>query len=139
MEDKHISVTDWEPGDPIDEEHLAACSLCRRQLEMVCFLRFQAENAPRIEPPPFFAARVARLVQSSATPFWGFVEGAARRLIPIFAALIMGATVLLYNYSATTTGPNDYASVLMDVEEDGELTLDDVIVSLTEPLEEENR
>lgn len=129
MSDKHISFEDWEIGQPLDEAHLESCARCRRQREAARFLRFQAETAPRIDAPPFFAARVARLaVDQLGAPMWNFVERWSRRLIPVFAAFLMATAFLLYQ-SAAPAG-DEYAQILLGPEERADLSLDDVVILL---------
>ncbi len=130
MNDKHFSWEDWEAGAPIDERHLEACPECRRTVEGLRFLKFQTDSAPRLEAPPFFAARVSRLATSQVgSPFWIFLETAARRLIPVFAALLLATTFLLYRSVGSTATDEDFLQVLVEPHEI-EVSLDDAVVLL---------
>ncbi|MFQ5741168.1 MAG: hypothetical protein ACE5JX_19365 [Acidobacteriota bacterium] len=137
MSRKHISFSQWEPGDAIDEAHLSSCERCRRQWLLFNFLRFKTASAPRMDAPPFFPSRVARLARSNTVPFWSLLERAARRWTPAFSALVLVAAVLLHQYSKPDP-VNGYAEVLLEPELRGDLSLDEVIVSLQESLEEGN-
>ncbi len=138
MTDGHISVSEWEPGQAIDERHLRQCEDCRRQWEARRFLRFQVENAPAPVLPPFFSSRVAHLAAGEVVTVWALLERTARRLIPVFASLaviaILGWLILLPGEAEG----GDYAELLVTPETRTDLTLDDVLYSLSLPLEEES-
>lgn len=140
MNEKHIVWEDWEPGDPVDEQHLAACEQCRRDHELALFLRFQARSAPTIEPPPFFAARVAKLAMADANAaFWRFLERAARQLIPVFALLLLATSFLIYR-SWRTPEPMDegFVGILLGPGDgEPEVSLDDVVALLKESAAED--
>ncbi len=140
MGEKHIDFSSWESGGPLDQEHLKSCASCRETLELARFLKFQVDQAPRIEAPPFFATRVANIVsQTQEVPgsFWRLVELSARRLIPAFAALIL---VLLLFGSNTwvkqTTDEELWAALFAEPQVSEMMTLDEVLLSLQESLEE---
>ncbi len=135
----HIPIWEWEPGDPLDEAHLEQCPQCRRQWESRRYLDFQASLAPEPDPAPFFASRVAHRAVSEATPIWLWLEKVARKTIPVFATLALIAVLGLLLSNSRQPEPVEYAELLGEpagpagVEE---LTLDDVIYSLSLPLEE---
>ena len=139
---EHIDFGNWEAGSPLDEEHLRSCAACRENLELARFLKFQVEQVPRLEAPPFFAARVSNLVKKtnpgSTTSFWLLVELTSKRLIPAFAVLLL----ILFFFSSETQvkQPTDeelWAAVFTEPQISEVMTLDDILLSLQDPLEEE--
>ena len=139
-EDKHIDFSSWEPGEPLDEEHLAVCAGCREDQQAALFIRRQAAEVPRIEAPPFFAPRVARLaLEQEQEPLFELIQLAARRLLPVFMALVLIVVSLAYwNREAASTsqlGEEDYevwALLLQEEAAPQQLTLDDVFDILAE-------
>lgn len=140
MTEQHFPVWEWEPGDPVDEAHLSECPKCQRRWEALEFLRYQAKHAPAPDPAPFFASRVAHLAFSDAVTVWDLLERAARRLTPVFASLSLAAVIglALWTPSEIRSPTDDYAELLVEPEAEGELTLDDVLYSLSLPLQEES-
>lgn len=52
------------------------------------FLAFLVKSVPKIEPSPFFAARVAGIAQVERFSFAGSLQAFARRLVPVFVTLM---------------------------------------------------
>lgn len=138
MTDSHLPVWEWEPGEPPDEKHLRECQECARNWEVLQFLHFQAENAPEPEASPFFASRVANIAAAEAVPVWTLLERAARRLIPVFASLALIAVLGLVYWAPSEPSAGDYAELLSEPDAQTDLTLDDVLYSLSFPLEEDS-
>ena len=141
MGDEHIDFGDWEAGSPLDEKHLRSCATCRENLELARFLKSQVEQVPRLDAPPFFAARVSNLVKKTnpdSTSFWLLVELTSKRLIPAFTVLLL---VLFFFTSETQVKqPTDeelWAALFTEPQVSEVMTLDDILLSLQEPLEEE--
>ena len=141
MGHEHIDFGDWEAGSPLDEEHLRSCAACRDNLELARFLKSQVEQVPRLEVPPFFAARVSNLVKKTSrdsTSFWLLVELTSKRLIPAFTVLLL---ILFFFTSETQVKqPTDeelWAALFTEPQVSEVMTLDDILLSLQEPLEEE--
>lgn len=134
MKTTHIAWESWEPGDPLDEEHLAQCEQCQTDYALARFLHFQAVSAPTIEAPPFFAARVANLATAEiAAPIWRFVERAARQLIPVFALLLLATSFLIYRSWQPLTVTYDTAGILLEpTETESSVSVDDVVAFLKE-------
>ncbi len=141
MGHEHIDFGDWEAGSPLDEEHLRSCATCRDNLELARFLKSQVEQVPRLDAPPFFAARVSNLVKKmspDSTSFWLLVELTSKRLIPAFTVLLL---ILFFFTSETQVKqPTDeelWAALFTEPQVSEVMTLDDILLSLQEPLEEE--
>ncbi len=141
MGNEHIDFGDWEAGSPLDEEHLRSCATCRDNLELARFLKSQAEQVPRLDAPPFFAARVSNLVKKTSpdsTSFWLLVELTSKRLIPAFTVLLL---ILFFFTSETQVRqPTDeelWAALFTEPQVSEVMTLDELLLSLQEPLEEE--
>ena len=141
MGQEHIDFGNWEAGSPLDEEHLRSCATCRESLELARFLRSQVEQVPRLDAPPFFAARVFNLVKQTnpdSASFWLLVELTAKRLIPAFAVLVL----IVFSFSAQTQLPQPtdeelWAALFTEPQVSEVLTLEDILFSLQEPMEEE--
>ena len=141
MGHEHIDFGDWEAGSPLDEEHLKSCATCRDNLELARFLKSQVEQVPRLDAPPFFAARVSNLVKKmspDSTSFWLLVELTSKRLIPAFTVLLL---ILFFFTSQTQVQqPTDeelWAALFTEPQVSEVMTLDELLLSLQEPLEEE--
>ena len=141
MGHEHIDFGDWEAGSPLDEEHLRSCAACRDNLELARFLKSQVEQVPRLDAPPFFAARVSNLVKKTSpdsSSFWLLVELTSKRLIPAFTVLLL---ILFFFTSETQVKqPTDeelWAALFTEPQVSEVMTLDDILLSLQEPLEEE--
>ncbi len=131
---RHIDFDEWEPGHPLDRAHLDQCPDCRRQWRLAQFLNHMATASPKIEPPPFFAARVAQLAVGSTSTYWGLLEAAARRLIPVLAMIVLVISGSLYYLAVSSSDAYDLAQVqllLPPAEEDAEVTLDEFVYSLS--------
>ena len=139
---EHIDFGNWEPGSPLDEGHLKSCATCRENLELARFLKSQIEQVPRLDAPPFFAARVSNLVKKTnpdSTSFWSLVELASKRLIPAFTVLLL--IVFLFTSEKTpvrqSTDEELWVALFTEPQVSEVMTLDDILLSLQEPLEEE--
>jgi hypothetical protein len=132
MSEHHFSVEEWEPGDPIDEAHLAECEDCRSQWELMRFLRFQIESLPQVTPSPFFASRTARRIEGSTADLWHLVDRLAKLLVPAFATAAFATAFLLFSLDSGSAVPDDYTQVLLEPSASEEITLDDVVFQLLE-------
>lgn len=134
MNETHIAWEEWEPGDPVDEAHLAHCEQCRRDHELARFLHFQANSAPTIDVPPFFAARVANLATAEpAPPIWRFLERAARQLIPVFALFLLATSFLIYRSWQPLPSNDDSMGILLETgDTEPNVSFDDVVALLKE-------
>jgi hypothetical protein len=93
----HIKFWELEPGEQPDSRHLETCEQCRRQAEVHGFLRMQLDALPRVEPPPFFAARVASLANERRPSFVFYFERIAAQLAPLLTVLILATSFLVYS------------------------------------------
>lgn len=128
MPENHIAFEQLEPGDSADPGHLSECEECRRRWEGLRFLRYQAGSLPRIDPPPFFAARVARLAESAAVPVWYWLNRVARILTPALGALTLLVIALSLGSRESDPSTDESAQVLLSPIVESEVTLDDVII-----------
>ena len=141
MGHEHIDFGDWEAGSPLDEEHLRSCATCRDNLELARFLKSQVEQVPRLDAPPFFAARVSNLVKKTSpdsTSFWLLVELTSKRLIPALTVLLL--TLFFFTSETQVQQPTDeelWAALFTEPQVSEVMTLDDILLSLQGPLEEE--
>ncbi len=141
MGHEHIDFGDWEAGSPLDDEHLKSCATCRDNLELARFLKSQVEQVPRLDAPPFFAARVSNLVKKTSpdsTSFWLLVELTSKRLIPALTVLLL--TLFFFTSETQVKQPTDeelWAALFTEPQVSEVVTLDELLLSLQEPLEEE--
>ncbi len=100
MGKKHISFSRMEAGDVVDKAHLDSCARCRQAYRVLRFLLTQLRSAPELIPPASFASRVAMMAEGARRlPFAVALQYAAKRLIPVFAVLLMSTSFLLYQLS----------------------------------------
>lgn len=132
MSEQHFSFEEWEPGEPVDEAHLAECEECRGQWELMKFLRFQIESLPQVSPSPFFASRTARRIEGSTVNFWHLVDRFAKLLVPAFATAAFATAFLLFSLDSENAVPDEYTQVLLEPSATEEMTLDDVVFQLLE-------
>ena len=141
MGQEHIDFGNWEAGSRLDEEHLKSCASCRESLELARFLKSRIEQVPRLDAPPFFAARVSNLIKAAnpdSASFWLLVELTAKRLIPACAVLVL--ILLSFTSETQLQQPTDeelWAALFTEPQVSEALTLDDILFSLQEPMEEE--
>ena len=64
------------------------------------FLEFVVNSVPRIEVPPFFAARVANTAQVERYSFAGSLQAFSRRLVPLFVTLMVVVCFAVYQWTA---------------------------------------
>ncbi|HSR68201.1 MAG TPA: hypothetical protein VLU25_09685 [Acidobacteriota bacterium] len=111
---QHIDFSQLEPHQRLDEAHLRDCAQCRADWEAYRLLRSQVEAAPRLDAPPFFAARVSHLAVSqggASASYWWALQVAARRLLPLFASLVIAISAgLLWTESRSSGVLSDPAA-----------------------------
>lgn len=137
MADKHIDFSELGFDDPVNQSHLESCPDCRRQWDIFRFLEFQVKSVPHLEAPPFFAQRITQRVCNAGTSFAFLLQRAAQQLVPLFVALILATTFLLY--SLTRLGADEDQSVILfeEPEDQQDFTVEFVVNSLREPPREE--
>ncbi|MFB3904642.1 MAG: hypothetical protein ACE15E_14425 [Acidobacteriota bacterium] len=96
MNTNHIRFWELASDEPIDREHLNTCEECQRQAEIHRLLNVQLSRLPRIEAPPFFAARVQNLIGESRSSLVYYFERMAAQLVPLLTLLILATSVFIY-------------------------------------------
>ena len=135
MDKEHLSLEELDFEDPVDQSHLDECEDCRKRLEVFRFLGFQVKSAPRMEAPPFFAQRVARLAQEARTPFSLLLGRAARHMVPVFTALILATCLWLYQLPNGESAA--YSSeLLFEQSQQLDVSLESVLNALADTAEE---
>ncbi len=129
MSPKHISFSRLEPGDIVDQAHLDSCGRCRQAYRVLRFLRTQLGSAPELVPPASFASTVAMMAEGPRRlPFTLALQFAAKRLIPVFAVLVMSTGFLLYQMSQQAL-PNLNSDTSAEILSE-EVTLEEAVNSL---------
>ncbi len=136
MSEDHIRFFELEPEDSIDEMHVASCRRCQQDRRLFRLLRFQIASAPRIDPPPFFSARVTSQLKDRAPGLFLFSRF-ARRLSPFFALLLLATGFLLFRASRETTVEPIRSNLLFDEQKPDSYYLEYVVNSLQQPAEED--
>ncbi|MGH9340233.1 MAG: hypothetical protein ACRD1R_11775 [Acidobacteriota bacterium] len=139
MSTKHIEISDLEATDPIDQAHLDECEECRRGWAALRLLRFLSRSVLRVDPPPFFAARVAHLAQERPIPFFFSLQTASRHLAPFFLGLLIITTFLLFSQNGSEDPGATYSDVLFEqpAQAPQEISLEYVLDSLIEVSEDQ--
>ncbi|MBI4446067.1 MAG: hypothetical protein HY645_09155 [Acidobacteria bacterium] len=136
----HWNFEESEAGQGPDPQHLTSCEECRRKWQLAGFLRHQLSAAQAPEPTPFFASRVASLAVQSNQSFSFWFATAARKLTPVFLALLIvasGAVLFLSPSPSESYAPVDLIFSRALDQEPGEVSLEDVFNALTQVAEEE--
>ena len=84
-----------------------------------------------MEAPPFFAQRVARLVQEAKTPFSLLLGRAARQMVPVFTALILATGLWLYQLPNGESAAY-YSDLLFEQSLQNDVSLESVLNALAE-------
>jgi hypothetical protein len=135
MSRKHISFSALEAGDAVDEAHLASCGRCRQAYRILSFVRSRLQSMPQLNPPASFASRVAMLVRGNRVrPFVFDLQFAAKRLVPVFAVLVMSTSFLLYQFSSQSIQSLNSEATVEELFE--EAALEEAVNSLREFPEE---
>ncbi len=100
-----------------------------------------ARAVPQIEPPPFFAARVAaRAFQRKPWALTASIAWVARRLVPLMTAVSLVVVVLaLWRDQAGSTLQSTLPlnEVVLSGAEDRVFTLEDLLLAEREPVQED--
>ncbi len=144
MSSQHIDFSELEPEDSIDQTHLASCERCRLNYESYRAFRGLVRGIPELEPPPFFAARVAGLATREGTAqgtgsFLFLMQRSAQRLLPVFATLVLTVGFLAFRGSSQIdTVPiedSELSRILFEEPEAEVVTLEFMLGSLAEEME----
>jgi hypothetical protein len=101
------------------------------------FLDFIVDSVPRMEAPPFFAARVSVVAQVERYSFAGSLQTFSRRLVPVFVTLMIVVCLAVYQWA--TADPLVESAMFYDEEDLAEtITVEYVVGSLALLPDEEN-
>lgn len=136
MSKEHIPFEEMEFGEAPDPSHLERCEQCQKKWEIFGFLGFQVKLVPRMDPPPFFYQRVARLVEAPIVSFAFLFQRVAQQLIPVFAAVVLATGFLLYSLTETEPAMEDYVAIFLEEPVVEDFSVEDVVDYLGERQEE---
>jgi hypothetical protein len=136
MTKEHIPFEELEFEDTPDPSHLEDCEECRERWKVFSFLGFQVKAAPRMDPPPFFSQRVARLVETPMVSFVSLFQRVAQQLIPVFVAVVLVSSFVLYRLTETEPVMEDYVAIFFEEPVPEDFSVEDVVDSLGELPEE---
>jgi len=136
MAKEHIPFEELDFEDTPDQPHLNECEGCRKRWAIFSFLGFQVKSAPRMDPPPFFSQRVARLVEAPMVSFASLFQRVAQQLIPVFVAVVLVSSFLLYRLTEAEPAMEYYAAIFFEEPVPEDFSAEDVVDSLGELPEE---
>jgi len=136
MTREHIPFEELEFEDTPDPSHLKDCEECRKRWKIFSFLGFQVKAAPQMDPPPFFSQRVARLVQTPMVSFVSLFQRVAQQMIPVFVAVVLVSSFLLYRSTEAEPVMEDYVAIFFEEPAPEDFSVEDVVDSLGELPEE---
>jgi len=136
MTKEHIPFEEVEFEDTPDPSHLKDCEECRERWRIFSFLGFQVKSAPPMDPPPFFSKRVARLAERPMDSFASLFQRVAQQLIPVFVAVVLVSSFLLYRVNEVEPVMEDYAALFFEEPVPEDFSVEDVMDSLGEQPEE---
>ncbi len=137
MAEEHIPFAELDFDETPDQSHLNSCEECRKGWAVFRFLGFQVKSAPQIDPPPFFSQRLAHLAQTAEVSFAFLFQRVAQQLIPVFLALVLATSFLLYRQTEVEPDMEYYSAVFFSEPAPEDLSVEDVVDSLRELPEEE--
>lgn len=132
MTKEHISFEELEFEDIPDPSHLKDCEECRKGYRIFSFLGFQVKAVPRMDPPPFFSQRVARLAKAPMVSFASLFQRVAQQLIPVFVAVVLVSSFLLYRVTEAEPVLEEYAAIFFEEPAPEDFSVEDVVDSLGE-------
>ncbi|RPI24729.1 MAG: hypothetical protein EHM61_16295 [Acidobacteria bacterium] len=130
MNSNHIRFWELSSGDEIDRQHLEICEECRRQSEVHRLLLIQLSRLPRIEAPPFFAARVQNLISEARPSLVYYFQRMAAQLAPLLTLLILVTSLLIHSVSNEQSGQpgsGGQAAVVLDESAFPEVSVENMI------------
>jgi hypothetical protein len=132
MTEKHIEFSELDFEKTESLPHADHCEEYAGRLSVFRFLGFQVNNAPEMEIPPFFPKRVSQLAQSTEFSFAFACQQAAGQLIPVFMALLLGTSLLLYFVTDPESAAEQYSELFFDQPLQEDLSMDYVVDFLGE-------
>ncbi len=139
---EHIRFPEIEHEDSVDQNHLTQCERCSREWEIYRLVRLQTRSIPKFEVPASFAPHVVRLTRTLDVPWSLLLTLFARRLAPVFSALVLCLALLLFTTTEAEPKGNGYANLLFEETlqpTPEEISLDYVVNALREDSKEEDR
>ncbi len=132
MNTNHIRFWELASEEEIDREHLDTCEECQRQAEIHRLLGIQLSRLPRIEAPPFFAARLQNLIGEGRPSLVYYFERMAAQLVPLLTLLVLATSVFIYTVNDQKTSQTANYGQAVQVLEDSafpEVSVDNMIAS----------
>ena len=132
MNTNHIRFWEIASDEEIDREHLSTCEECQRQAEIHRLLGIHLSRLPRIEAPPFFAARMQNLIGESRSSLVYYFERIAAQLVPLLTILVLATGVFIYtvNDQKTSQVPtNLQAMQVLEESASPEVSVENMIAS----------
>lgn len=136
MSKEHIPFQELEFEETPNPSHLKDCEECRKRWEIFAFLGFQVKSVPQMDPPPFFHQRVAQLAETPIVSFASLFQRVAQQLIPVFAAVVLATSFLLYSLTETEPAMEDYVAIFFEEPVVEDFSVEDVVDYLGELPEE---
>ena len=101
------------------------------------FFDFLKNARPTIDPPPFFAVRVAALTRNERPFLILSLQSAARQLIPAFGVIILAVGFLVFRSAQPEQGLTDADLLVEAPEQPVDFTIDFVLSDLGGTTEED--
>lgn len=136
MNTNHIRFWEIASEEEIDRKHLDTCEECQRQAEIHRLLGIQLSRLPRIEAPPFFAARVQNMIGEGRPSLVYYFERMAAQLVPLLTLLILATSVFLYRVNdqkSSQTVANGQAVQVLEESAFPEVSVENMIALSSDP------
>lgn len=130
MNNNHIRFWELASDEEIDRKHLDTCEECQRQAEIHRLLGMHLSRLPRLEAPPFFAARVQNLIGESRSSLVYYFERMAAQLVPLLTLLILATGFVVYAVNgqrANQTAANGQAVQVLEESAFPEVSVENMI------------
>jgi hypothetical protein len=128
----HIRFWELASDEEVDREHLDTCEECQRQAEIHRLLGIHLSRLPRLEPPPFFAARMQNLIGESRSSLVYYFERMAAQLVPLLTILMLATSVFIYtvhDQGTSQTATRGQAMQVLEESASPEVSVENMIAS----------